>query len=312
MSRSKGDLMNLWVQAGGRRDKAGLAADIALAESGGQDDAVNDKNTNGTIDRGLWQINSIHGKQSTTDPLANAKAAVAISGNGANFRPWVTYNTGAYTKFKGPTKGGGSVSRETPSAASGTQSPQTVDVPDPEAASKATLKALLQRHGRGDSSIIRMGLLDPTPGTQTLPATASPNTSAPSTSGAGASGRANPSTRSVQGRANAISKQKLPYQWGGGHAAKVPAGTPLDCSGAVSKVLGINPMVASQFKSWGKAGRGKGITIYAKDSHVLMEINGHFWGTSASNPGGGAGWIPRSAISPAYLAGFTARHPDGG
>ena len=32
----------------------------------------------------------------------------------------------------------------------------------------------------------------------------------------------------------------------------------------------------------------------------------HFFGTSASNPGGGAGWIPQDQISPAYLRGFTA------
>jgi hypothetical protein len=53
------------------------------------------------------------------------------------------------------------------------------------------------------------------------------------------------------------------------------------------------------------------VTIYANAKHVLMEINGHFWGTSATNPGGGAGWIPRSAISPQYLRNFTARHPAG-
>ncbi len=114
----------------------------------------------------------------------------------------------------------------------------------------------------------------------------------------------------IASRANAIDKQHLPYQWGGGHGSTAP-GTPLDCSGAVSKVLGINPRVASQFKTIGSPGHapgGKGVTIYANDKHVLMEINGHFFGTSSTNPGGGAGWIPRSAISPEYLKGFTARH----
>jgi hypothetical protein len=111
-------------------------------------------------------------------------------------------------------------------------------------------------------------------------------------------------------RANKLDSKHFAYSWGGGHAKKQPAGSvPVDCSGAVSQVLGIDPRVASQFKSFGKPGRGR-ITIYAKDTHVLMEINGHFFGTSASNPGGGAGWIPRSAISPQYLKGFTARHID--
>lgn len=113
-------------------------------------------------------------------------------------------------------------------------------------------------------------------------------------------------------RASTIDKQRLPYSWGGGHGGQTPIdkAVPLDCSGAVSKVLGIDPRVADQFKGWGRPGDGgnKGVTVYSKATHVLMKINGHFFGTSASNPGGGAGWIPESAISPEYLSGFTARH----
>src|SRR5262249_40915223 len=52
-------------------------------------------NSNGTTDRGLWQINSIHGKQSTTNAAENARAAVAISKNGTDWRPWCTaWSTG--------------------------------------------------------------------------------------------------------------------------------------------------------------------------------------------------------------------------
>lgn len=114
-------------------------------------------------------------------------------------------------------------------------------------------------------------------------------------------------------RADAIDEDKLPYQWGGGHAGKVKDvynSAPLDCSGAVSAVLGINPRVAKEFKAWGKAGDGglKGVTVYAKDTHVLLKIDGHFFGTSRTNPGGGAGWIKQEDISPEYLRGFTARH----
>jgi hypothetical protein len=114
-------------------------------------------------------------------------------------------------------------------------------------------------------------------------------------------------------QANKIDKAQVPYLWGGGHGGKQSPNsrvTPLDCSGAVSRLLGINPMVAAQFKSWGKAGRDpKGrLTIWANNGHVLAEVGGHFWGTSRANPGGGAGWIPRSQISASYLAGFTPRH----
>lgn len=121
--------------------------------------------------------------------------------------------------------------------------------------------------------------------------------------------------RKVIERANKIDSAHLPYKWGGGHGGKVNVNSlvPLDCSGAVSALIGVNPRVADQFKQWGTGGRdpsGK-FTIYAKGTHVLAEINGHFWGTSASNPKGGAGWIPRSAITPQYLAGFTPRHAPG-
>jgi hypothetical protein len=113
-----------------------------------------------------------------------------------------------------------------------------------------------------------------------------------------------------------IDDAQVPYLWGGGHQKKLASNspvTPLDCSGAVSRALGIDPRVASQFKAWGAPGPGKRVTIYAaKDgSHVLMEVDGHLWGTSATNPGGGAGWIKRSDISPSYLKGFVARHPPG-
>jgi len=83
-------LKDLWIQAGGSATYADMAAAIAMAESGGKSDAFNGSNSNGTSDKGLWQINSIHGKQSTFDPLENAKAAVAISKGGTDWRPWCT------------------------------------------------------------------------------------------------------------------------------------------------------------------------------------------------------------------------------
>lgn len=118
--------------------------------------------------------------------------------------------------------------------------------------------------------------------------------------------------RSLFERAAVIDREHLPYKWGGGHGP-TPAkpGVPVDCSGAVSRLLGVNPRVSGQFAAFGRPGRGKNVTVYANEHHVLMEINGRFWGTSGTNPGGGAGWIPRSAISPQYLRNFTARHPKG-
>jgi len=85
----------LWESAGGSPRAAFLAAEIAMAESSGRQYASL-YNTNGTTDRGYWQINSVHGALSTFDARGNARSAVLISGDGTNWSPWVTYKTGAY------------------------------------------------------------------------------------------------------------------------------------------------------------------------------------------------------------------------
>jgi phage tail protein X len=85
-------LETLWRQAGGRSSQAFIAAEIAMAESGGNPWAHSPTN-----DFGLWQINGGHGPRlATYDPLGNARAAVAISSNGHNWFPWTTYTSGAY------------------------------------------------------------------------------------------------------------------------------------------------------------------------------------------------------------------------
>lgn len=91
-------LEGIWQQAGGNPQSAAMAASIAEAESGGNS-AAYDNDSNGSIDRGLWQINSVHGAQSTYDVMGNARAAVAISNNGKDWSPWVTYQTGAYQQY---------------------------------------------------------------------------------------------------------------------------------------------------------------------------------------------------------------------
>jgi hypothetical protein len=56
----------------------GLMARYAQGESSGDPDARN-VNTNGSVDEGLWQINSVHGfPGDLTDPLVNAKAARSV------------------------------------------------------------------------------------------------------------------------------------------------------------------------------------------------------------------------------------------
>jgi len=85
----------LWESAGGNPADAFMAAEIATAESGGQQYAT-DSDGNGTTDEGYWQINTSHGDLATYDPYGNARAAVIISADGTDWEPWVTYQTGVY------------------------------------------------------------------------------------------------------------------------------------------------------------------------------------------------------------------------
>lgn len=91
--------------AGFRGKALDLAVAIAMAESGGNTGSTN-HNTNGTVDRGLFQINSVHGGMSTYSTTANAKAAFSLYKKRGGFADWVTFNTGAYKKFMGNTGSG--------------------------------------------------------------------------------------------------------------------------------------------------------------------------------------------------------------
>jgi LysM repeat protein len=86
-------LEQLWEDAGGSQVAAFTAAEIAMAESGGNQYA-----TGLAGERGYWQINPDHGSLSTYDPIGNARAAVLISADGTNWIPWTTYTTGIYQR----------------------------------------------------------------------------------------------------------------------------------------------------------------------------------------------------------------------
>jgi hypothetical protein len=72
-------------------------AAIALAESSGNPNAVNN-DANGTQDRGLWQINSVHGFSNSFDPGANAQQAVSVE-QSQGLGAWSTYTGGEYKNY---------------------------------------------------------------------------------------------------------------------------------------------------------------------------------------------------------------------
>lgn len=102
-----------------------------------------------------------------------------------------------------------------------------------------------------------------------------------------------------------------PYIWGGGHQSWVDKG--YDCSGAVSYALHgakllESPLVSGSFMTWGEAGPGKWITIYANKEHVYMVVAGLRWDTGGDLPGETG---PRWHAEPPYPKGFVVRHPVG-
>ncbi|MDX6629909.1 MAG: hypothetical protein QOH00_2155 [Gaiellales bacterium] len=101
----------------------------------------------------------------------------------------------------------------------------------------------------------------------------------------------------------------MPYRFGGGHQNWTDTG--YDCSGSVSFALhgaGLldTPLASYDFYTWGEAGPGQWVTIYAKDSHAYMVVAGLRYDTAASK-GGGSRWT--TAARPPE--GYVARHPAG-
>jgi LysM repeat protein len=84
-------LEQLWDAAGGNPSHAFMAAEIAMAESGGNQYALSP-----TDDFGYWQINASNGSLATYSALGNARSAIILSDNGTNWSPWTTYTAGLY------------------------------------------------------------------------------------------------------------------------------------------------------------------------------------------------------------------------
>jgi hypothetical protein len=114
--------------------------------------------------------------------------------------------------------------------------------------------------------------------------------------------------RRVVGAANEIATR--PYVWGGGHGSFNSEG--YDCSGSVSYALhggGLihSPEASGELQSYGEAGPGKHITIYANAEHAYMEVNGRRYDTVALAEHGSR-WSNSSGNDGGS---FTVRHPSG-
>jgi len=100
-----------------------------------------------------------------------------------------------------------------------------------------------------------------------------------------------------------------PYVWGGGHGSFQSEG--YDCSGSVSYALhggGLlsAPEASGGFESYGEAGPGSHITIYANSEHVFMVVDGKRFDTIALQESGS-----RWSSSVSSTGGYVVRHPVG-
>ncbi len=101
----------------------------------------------------------------------------------------------------------------------------------------------------------------------------------------------------------------MPYLYGGGHGKWEDTG--YDCSGSVSYALhgaGLleQSMPSGGFTSWGEAGPGQWITIYANGGHMYMVVAGLRFDTSGRSSAG-----TRWQADMRSGAGYTVRHPAG-
>jgi peptidoglycan hydrolase-like protein with peptidoglycan-binding domain len=177
-------------------------------------------------------------------------------------------------------------------------------------ATEAAVMRLQSRHGLSPDGVVGpatwsiIGVQDE--GTLTPPASAREAASSGSTSSTGGGEESNVVARVIAAGDEIATR---PYVWGGGHGSFVSAG--YDCSGSVSYALhggGLlsSPEDSTGLESYGEAGPGKYITIYANSEHAFMVIDGRRFDTVALAETGS-----RWSDSMTSTAGFVARHPDG-
>jgi Lysozyme like domain len=88
------------LRAGFRGQNAATAVAVSQAENVSGSTTAQNHNSNGSVDVGLWQINSSNANPSAmTDPLANAQEAFRLSSSGRGWNNWTNFRNKKYLLF---------------------------------------------------------------------------------------------------------------------------------------------------------------------------------------------------------------------
>jgi peptidoglycan hydrolase-like protein with peptidoglycan-binding domain len=271
----------------------------------------------GVVGPNTWKAIGVS-SQETVEPPASALPQPAHHTQAPTATPSHTSDTATHTD-NGSSEGGGTDQQSAPNQQSGSPVEilqRALHVPvdgefGPE--TEAAVKRLQASRGMEVDGVVgpaTWGALGVS-GQRTLhpphPHTASSGSGSSDSSAASSNSGGEGVVARVIAAANEIATR--PYVYGGGHGSFQSYG--YDCSGSVSYALhggGLlsSPEDSTGLESYGEAGPGKYITIYADAEHAWMTIDGRRYDTVAQQEDG-----TRWSSSMASTAGYVVRHPDG-